>query len=265
MNRMLKIKVLKLIAPTLTFLLVVAGWELVVRITNISPLILPKPSEVANVLMTQPFYLASHSIITLFEAVLGFILGGVTALGLAAMFQFSRPVERGIYPYAIALKAIPLVALAPIVVVWFGSGLLSKIILAAIITFFPILVNAIQGFESVEQETLDLMKSFSASKAQVFSKVRFRNGLPYLFAGMKISATFAVVGAVVAEFIGSQSGIGYVVKSSSYYLDTALTFAAIVAAAAAGLLFFWFMNWLEWAVVFWTRLEKDVEGEPNTF
>jgi NitT/TauT family transport system permease protein len=153
------------------------------------------------------------------------------------------------------------VALAPILVVWFDTGLLSKVVMAAIISFFPVLVNTVQGLNSVEPEALDLMTIFAASKWQVLTKLQFPQALPYLFTGLKVSATFAVVGAVVAEFVGSSAGIGYIVKSSSYYLNTELTFAAIVVAAMIGFLFFLMVGLLESMVVFWRpKGEQEFSG-----
>jgi len=237
--------------PVVALLMFLTVWEVSVRVLAVSALILPPPSAVIGRLFGEFGYLLKHAGITMLESVLGFLLGGGAACALAILFQFSRTAERAIYPYAIALKAIPLVALAPLVVVWFGTGLASKVVLAAIISFFPILVNFVHGLRSVEQDALDLMSTFSASSWQILTKVRLPNALPDLFAGMKISSSFAVVGAVVAEFVGSQAGIGFVVKSSSYYLDTDIMFAAIVVAALSGLLFFGLIGILERRLVFW--------------
>jgi len=239
------------LVPCLALIIFLLGWELLIRIFAIPALIFPSPSLVVKALFGQFGYLVSQGSVTLLESVLGFLLGGIAAFILATVFLFSATAEQAIYPYAIALKGIPLVALAPLIVLWFGTGLLSKILLAAIISFFPILVNTVEGLKSVDPEALELMAMFSASPLQVFLKLRFPQALSSLFAGMKVSSTFAVVGAVVAEFVGSQSGIGYVIKSSSYYLDTDLTFAAIIVTAVISLVFFWAIKLLERKVVFW--------------
>lgn len=244
------------IPPLVAFLFFVGSWQLAVWTFSISKLILPPPNEVASTLIKQFGYLVTHGAITLFESVLGFLLGGFIAISFAVLFQFFPKTKQAIYPYAILIKAIPLVALAPLVILWFKSGLLSKIMLAAIISFFPILVNSVRGLSSVEPEALDLMATFSASKWEVLAKLRIPNALPSLFAGMKISSTFAVVGAVVAEFIGAQRGIGYVVKSSSYYLETDLTFAAIIVTGLTGLSFFGAIALLEYKIVFWQPNSK---------
>lgn len=240
-----------IVVPLTTFILFLMIWELIVELFNISSLILPAPTDVLIKLYEQAPYLFKQSSITLAESVFGFLLGCSMAIALAILFQYSKTLNKAFYPYAIAIKAIPLVALAPVVVLWFGTGLASKIILAAIISFFPILVNTIQGLNSTEPEAVDLLETLSATKTDILFKLRLPTALPFIFTGMKVSSTFAVVGAVVAEFVGANSGIGYVVKSSSYYLDTDLTFAAIFMAASIGLLFFGVIAQLEKKVIFW--------------
>ncbi|NEP59582.1 MAG: ABC transporter permease [Symploca sp. SIO2G7] len=241
----------KFIVPLIALIVFLSAWELSTHILSISPLILPSPSLVAKTLIEKLGYLITQGSVTLLESVLGFLLGCLAAVVLATIFLFSKTAQQAIYPYAIALKGIPLVALAPLAVLWFGTGLFSKILLAAIISFFPILVNTVEGLRSVEAEALELMATLSASPMQVFQKLRLPSALSSLFAGMKVSSTFSVVGAVVAEFIGSQNGIGYVIKSSSYYLDTDLTFAAIIVTALISLTLFWLIEFLERKFIFW--------------
>lgn len=246
-------------APLVAMVTFIGAWALVVRTFSISPLILPSPGAVATRSMEQASYLAYHAGVTLLEAALGFVLGGAVALGLAVLFYYSRALERALYPYTIALKALPLVTLAPLAVVWFGGGIASKVVLAAVISFFPILVNTLDGLRSVGPEFNDLMHSLSATPTQTLRMVAFPHALPSIFSGLKVASTFAVVGAVVAEFVSAQSGIGYVVKSSSYYLDTDLTFAAIAVASLVGLAFFFGVRIVERRVLFWApdRLERD--------
>jgi NitT/TauT family transport system permease protein len=203
------------------------------------------------VLGAQWRHLLIEGAYTLVEAGVGFLAGIVVALGLAILFQFSRGVERAIYPHAIALKAIPLVALAPLVTVWAGTGMTSKVILAAIISFFPVLVNAAQGLSSVEPEAVELLRSMSANRWQILIKLRLPAALPSILAGMKVASTFAVIGAVVAEFISSSRGIGNVARSSSYYLSTDVTFAAIIVMAVLSLMFFGAVVCLERLLVPW--------------
>jgi NitT/TauT family transport system permease protein len=247
-------------APIVAFGVFLLGWEMVILISGISPLILPSPGAVGQVLISRSVYLLGQSGVTAFEAILGLGLGSLTGLGLAILFSFSQVAQQALYPYAIAMKAIPLVALAPIIVTWFGSGLLSKALLAAIIAFFPVLVNAIEGLRSVDSEALELFQSWSASPWQVFVKLRVLSALPAIFAGLKVASSFAIVGAVVAEFVGAEQGIGHVIKSSSYYLETDLTFAAILFSALTGLALFTLVSTVEKKVVFWYPVPEKI---PN--
>ncbi len=245
-----------ILVPFITLVFFIIVWQIYVDIFNISKLILPSPYLVIKALITDIEFLTFNALITLYESVLGFLIGGIFAILLATSFQFSKWAERAIYPYAIALRAIPLIALAPLIIVWLGTGYSSKIVLAAIISFFPILVNMIKGLNTIDPEAIDILTIFSASKWQIFKKVRVPNSLPYLFAGMKVSSSFSIIGAIVAEFTGSVKGIGYVIKSSSYYSDTDITFAAIIVASIMGLIFFGVIVFLEKYVLFW---ESEVE------
>ena len=252
-----------ILIPIITFIVVFVGISVGVHVFSVNEMILPSPLQVLIALKQEFGNLAWDGLITLFESVLGFLLGGFAAISMAIMFQFSKTVEKAVFPYAISLKAVPLVALAPLIVVWCGSGLLSKVVLAAVISFFPILVNAARGLDSINTEALDLMSTLSASKWQVLIKVRFPTALPLIFAGMKISSTFAVVGAVVAEFIGSNSGIGNSVKTSMYYLDTDICFAAIIMMAIISLLFYGTVCFIESRVLFRFNSSEDVEAQSS--
>ena len=251
MNSSKKKSFADILIPLLTFILFLFIWQLFVDSLNISKLILPSPILVIKALLKNFVHLLTNGFITLYESVSGFLLGGFSAILLATMFQFSKTSERAIYPYAIAIRAVPLVALAPLIIVWLGTGYFSKIVLAAIISFFPILVTMIRGLNSVEPDAIDMLTTFSASKWQIFKKVRFPSSLPYLFSGMKVSSSFSVIGAIVAEFTGANQGIGYIIKSSSYYSDTDITFAAILIASLMGLMFFGAIVLAERYVIFW--------------
>jgi len=232
-------------APVLAVLIFIFLWDISIRLFNVSHLILPSPMAVLNAIGENTSYLVKHSAVTLLEAAGGFVLGSTVACVLAVLFFFSKQLENALYPYAISMKAIPLVALAPVVVAWCGGGYESKVILAAVISFFPVLVNANDGFKAVDKDALELMHSLSASKWDIFCRLQLPQALPQLFAGLKIASSFSVVGAVVAEFVNAEAGIGFAIKSTSYYLDTDLTFAAIFFAALIGLLFFGFISLLQ--------------------
>jgi len=247
-------------APAATFVLIVFTWRVCVAVFHVSPAILPPPENVAFAFARHFPALFRNAAVTFLEAILGFTVAAVFALTLAALFAFSASSKRALYPYAIAMKSIPLIALAPLVVAWFGGDLVSKVVLAAIISFFPILVSASDGFRAIDPDAFDLFRSFSASRRQIFLKLQFPAALPQIFAGLKTASSFAVVGAVVAEFIGAQAGIGLMIKSSSYYLDTDITFAAIIVAATVGLMFFGAVSFLQRMFVFWQPVISSAES-----
>lgn len=150
-----------------------------------------------------------------------------------------------------ALKSTPLIAIAPLLVLWFGNGVLSKIVMSALVAFFPVLVNSVNGLANIDAEALDLMKSLSASKLQILIKIRVPASLPFVFASLKIASSLAVVGAVIGEFTGATQGIGHLIVTSSYYLETALMFAGVGMISLGGILFFGLVAYLERRLVFW--------------
>lgn len=239
------------IHPVSATVIIILLWEFLVDFFNVSPIIFPGPLKVFEVITNQFNSLIVNSLYTLFESFLGFMIGFSIAVILAVGFQFSIFLKKSLLPFAIATRAIPTIAIAPIVILWFGTDLTSKIVLSAFIAFFPILVNFMKGLNQVEDEVVDLMKTFSASQWQIFYKVRLPYSMPYLFAGLKIASSFAVIGAIIAEFIGASKGIGYIIKSSTYYNETDLTFAGIIIASLIGLVFYWIIELIEKRLVFW--------------
>jgi len=241
--------------PLLTFVILICIWEFIDYVFQIREVILPNPHEILASVLANWGILIKHTSITMLESVFGFLIGSSIGVLTAILFVYSAKSKQALYPYAIALKATPLYALAPLLIVWFGSGLLAKIIMSALVAFFPVLVSAVKGFTSIEQESFDLLRSFSASKWQIFVKLRFPNSLPHLFPALKISTTLAVVGATIAEFTGASMGIGHLIVNASYYLDTSLMFAGIVMISLAGILFFYSIEFIERKVVFWQRTD----------
>lgn len=236
---------------SLTCILIV--WELLVGVFHIDPVILPGPICIFKKMALQYSSIITNSFNTLSGAVAGFLIGFAVAAVLAAIFQFSNFLKRTILPFAVATRGIPPIAIAPIVVLWFGTDSLSKITLTAFTSFFPILINFMKGLNSVPEEALDLMKTFSATRWQIFFKVRIQYGLPDLFAGLKVASSFAVVGAIISEYVGVTKGIGYIIKSSTYYSETDLTFAGIIAASIIGIFFYWIIELIEKKIVFWNE------------
>ncbi len=187
------------------------------------------------------------------EAVSGYLIANVLSFITAVIFVHSKTIEKGFYPYVIALKTTPILAIVPFLVLWFGIGITPKIITAALICFFPLLVNTVKGLKTIDDGAFDLFKSLFATKWQIFIKLRLPNSLPYIFPALKISATLAVLGAIVGEFIGANEGIGYVILISTYTLEATTTFAAIIMSALGGISFFWLVGFVEKRVVFWQK------------
>ncbi len=239
------------IAPVIFFLIIILLWELAVIGFNIHNYLLPAPHQIGLQIAKSWKSLLADTGITMLEAVLGFILGCGIGILTAIGFAHSRTMEMSMYPYAIALKTIPIIAIAPLLILWFGNGIFAKIVMAALICYFPAIVNTTKGLKSVSQESLDLMQSLSATKWQIFTKLRLPISLPYIFSALKISATLAVIGAIVGELAGANRGIGYVILIASYRIETNMLFAAIAASALGGIAFFGLICLLEKYILYW--------------
>lgn len=232
-------------APPALFLLVTLGlWEAAVHAFGIARWLLPAPSAIAQrFARTQDLWY--HTGLTLMEAGAGFAISAVLGIALAAGIANSRWLERGLFPYVIVSNAIPIIAIVPLLNIWLGFGLATKVVIAAIITFFPIVTNATRGLKSADPRILDLMHSVNATRRQIFLKVQLPSALPFIFAGFKIAASLSLVGAVVGEFYGADRGLGYLVITAATQLRTDLLFVAIFVLAAIGILTFTMFGWLE--------------------
>jgi len=227
-----------LFPPVLTLVGVLVIWETICHSFNVPEYLFPAPTIIYYTFFHNINSLLTDTAVTLYEALVGFIIANIVSIITAVGFCHSKILERSLYPYAIAIKSIPVIAIAPLLVLWFGYGIFGKILMSAIISFFPLVVNATVGLKSVDPDAIDLMRSLSASKRQILFKLRFPNALPYIFSALKISSTLSVVGAIVGEMTGAQKGIGFVILTSTYNIDTPLLFSAIIAASIGGILFF---------------------------
>ena len=246
-----KIRIKQIGIPVITLVILLGSWQLADAVFGFNKIIMPSPVEVGKAFVANWQTLLTNTGITLWESILGFLFGSSVAFALAVSFVYSKTIRYAIYPYAVAIKSTPLIAIAPLLVIWFGNGLLSKVVMAALVAFFPVLVNAVDGLVSIDKEALDLMKSLNASQIQIFRKIRFPNSLPLVFSSLKIASTLAVVGAVIGEFTGATEGIGYLINTSSYYLNTDLMFAGIILISIGGILFFGLVAYLEKKMIFW--------------
>jgi NitT/TauT family transport system permease protein len=234
------------------------AWEAICRLGFVSHLVLPTPSAIGREFYASIAEIAAggplrqDTLVTLFEVIAGFGLGVTIGFGLGILIAEQPVLRRVLMPYLIALNAAPKIALAPMLVVWFGFGVGSKVVMAALIAFFPLLVNVVAGLAGADPAKLRLMQSLAASPWMTFIKVKLPDALPMIFAGLKTAIVLAVVGAVVGEFVGADSGLGHVIKQTEYQLDVALTFAVIALLSLIGIFLFYAIEWLERHIVFWT-------------
>lgn len=237
--------------PGAVLVLLIAVWQAITVIFHTPDYFIPSPGLVASTIWTERSTILSNMVPTITEAAGGFALGSTVALLLAVWFVHFRTAERALYPLAIATQSIPLVAVAPILIVTLGTGYSSKVAMAAIISFFPTLVNTVRGLEAVEPPLLDLFQSVHASAWKVLLKLRLPNALPYIFVAFRITATTSVIGAIIAEWIGAEQGLGYLVINSTYEFNTPLLWATLVASSFLALAAFLLMAFLERLLVPW--------------
>src|SRR5256885_228499 len=213
--------------------------------------LLPTPPQVWHTFLDNESLLLQGSLITLYETVIGFVLASLLGLGTAILIVYSRTMEKTIYPVVLFAQVIPKVAIAPLLVVWFGFGLAPKMTLAVLIAFFPVVVSGVAGLRSTDPELLDLSATMGASRWQTFRKIRFPNALPHLMAGEKVAVTLAVVGAVVGEFVGAGEGLGYVLLVANGNLDSPTLFAALILMSIIGIVLFILIEMAEALLVPW--------------
>lgn len=248
-KRMLK----QSLIPAIVFVGVLSFWEFIVFVTHYPEYLVPRPSIIFSKLIVNFDTLAYHTGITLFEAVVGFAVASILAFLIAVIFAHSQKTESGIHPFVLALQTTPIIAMAPLLVLWFGTGIGSKIAAAAVVSFFPTIINGTKGLKAIDENMLDLFRSLSATSWQIFVKLRLPNSLPFLFPALKTSAALSVIGAIVGEFVGANKGIGYIILVSTYHMETVTMFTGIIMSAAAGMLFFWVVRLIEKKVVFWQK------------
>ena len=213
-------------------------WEVLVRAFDVQRWLLPAPSVILNELYVSRGILLDHAGTTFTEVILGFGLSAVAGILLAAAIASSRLLERSIYPFIIASQTIPYIAIAPLLLVWVGPEITSKVIVVALISFFPIVVNLVDGLRSTDREMVNVLRTLGATPMQLFFKLHVHAALPYLMSGLKVAAVVSVIGAVVGEWVGAQGGLGWLMKVSGPQFQTPRVFASIVVLSAMAILLF---------------------------
>lgn len=243
--------------------LLLGRWEGAVRVLRLPPYILPAPEAVWRALLSgilvnpaSPlgYYLPLWG--TLRNAAIGFLIGSALGLLLGSLMAESRFIEKLLMPYAFALQSLPKVAIAPLVVIWFGFGSGSKIAIAALLALFPVMINSFTGIRATEPERLDLMKALSASRLETYRIVKLPSAAPYIFAGLDMAVVYALLGTIVAEFLGAQQGIGVVITQAQAVNDVAGVFAALVILGAAGIALHMLVQRAEKRVVHWAHRKR---------
>ena len=244
------------IRPLIFLALLIVGWDVAIRIFHIPPYQIPKPQDVLVTLWEDGPKLLAQAVPTTEATVWGFLLSAAFGIPMAMLIAGSRTVESYVYPLLVFSQSIPKVAIAPLFVVWFGFGMLPKVLAAFLLGFFPVVVSAVQGFKSVEPDMLDLARAMEAGPLQTFRMIRLPHAMPAIFAGLKVSITLAVVGAVVGEFVGSNSGIGFVLQRSIGNFELPTMFAALVVLALIGVLLFWVVDVIERFAIPWHSSQR---------
>jgi NitT/TauT family transport system permease protein len=239
-------------------------WEVYVRLTDADPIVLPPPSRVLTALWDARAIAAGHLVPTLVEAIVGCAVSAAFAIGVAVALDRWLPARRAIEPLLVTSQTIPIVAIAPLFVIWFGFGLLPKVLIVVLVTFFPIVVALLDGFGRVDPAGQDLFESMGATPRQTFAKLRWPSALPFLFTGLRISAVYAVIGAIFGEYVGATEGLGIWMKLSQTSFRTDLVFGAILLTAVVSVVLYLGVGALERLVVPWSPAARRERAAPAT-
>jgi ABC-type nitrate/sulfonate/bicarbonate transport system permease component len=241
------------------------AWEAYVRLAGVEPVVLPSPTRILGALWDYRDDAVRHALPTLLETVVGFLLAVVLAIVAAVLMDRTPAVRRAVEPLLVTSQTIPIVALAPLFLLWFGFGLLPKVLIVVLVTFFPIVVSLLDGFRTASVDATDLLRSYGATDGQAFRKLRWPIALPAFFTGLRISVVYAVIGAVFGEYVGAREGLGIWMQLSQNSFRTDLVFAAIVVTSAISLVLYWAVGLIRRVAIPWApgvRREPDLESLP---
>jgi NitT/TauT family transport system permease protein len=242
---------LRKLTPLVGIVAFLLAWQLFVIIWKVPPYLLPTPTAIAHTFISELPDLLRHGWVTVYEMLAGYALAVAVAIPLAIAITSSRRFNELVMPTMLFFQIVPKVAIAPLFLVWFGVGATPKILVAFLISFFPIVIDAAVGLRSMSPEMGDLAKSMGATRLQIFTQFRLPTSLPYLFSGLKVAATLAIAGTVVGEFVGADKGLGYLLLVTNSNMQTSLMFATIVALTIIGLVFYYLVERLESFLIPW--------------
>jgi ABC-type nitrate/sulfonate/bicarbonate transport system permease component len=248
---------LKWLAPAALVGLVIGGWELLAQLGHVEDYLLPAPSEVASALWRDRDLLAPDAWVTAREVLLGFALALVVGVAIALLLHLFPVLRRAVYPFVVASQAVPVVVIAPILVIWFGFGITPKLIVIALICFFPVVVNTLDGLEAVDRDQVKMMRTLGASRLDLLRRLELPSSLPFLFSGAKVAVAVAVIGAVFGELVGSDAGLGHAIQVGTAELETARVFAAVLILSVMAVALFGLVALVERRAVPWARAPRE--------
>jgi len=249
----LRARILSAWLPAAVFVLLIALWESVARLALVDPMVLPAPSDIAANFVDgfRSGIYTKNLQITLVQAFSGFALACVLGIGIGSIASFSERFSRALQPILIAVEATPKIALAPLIIVWFGYGIGSKIVLAGAIAFFPVFISTTAGLRAAEPGRLDVLRALGASRFQLFRMVALPSAVPHIFAGINVAVVLALLGTIVGEFMGAKEGLGTLILYANGNLDTARVFSILLVLAATGLVLHWIIGAIRRRLLFW--------------
>src|SRR5579875_1511051 len=251
------IRLREVVTAIATLTVVTVLWEVVVRLFQIPSFLIPAPSAIWQEFASRVELYANHTWITLYETLLGFLLAVVLGILAAIAIVYSRVLQSVVYPVILILQIVPKVAIAPLLLIWVGYGLQSKAVIALLVAFFPVVVSTATGMRAADPELLDLVKVLKGSRWQEFVMIRFPYALPFIFSGLKVAITLAVIGAIIGEFVGGNEGLGYLIVIANAQLRTAMSFSSFILLSLMGLALFAAVVVLERLIVPWGVTEAE--------
>lgn len=231
-------RVVDITAPLALVAAILVGWELLVHLLSVPAFVLPAPSAIMVSLFRDSHVILPHLGVTLFEILSGYALAAIVGFLLSILIVYSNAFRRGVLPLIVASQTIPVIAIAPVLVIWFGYNYIPRILITAIVAFFPLTISFVTGMQMLEREVINFFKSLNATPLQIFFKLRLPTALPNIFAGLKVATTLAVIGATISEWVGASEGLGYLMAQDSAQLNTTRVFAALVVLGLCGMSFF---------------------------
>lgn len=245
--------------PMLFILAILVVWELVVNLAIVARYILPAPTDIVDALIANGSDIIMHTGVTFFEGMTGLLVAVLLSLLMAVVMDQFPIVKKAIYPVLVISQTVPIIVIAPLLAMWFGFGIAPKIFVVVLVCFFPITVNLIEGLQSVDGELINLVRSMGASKGQIFAKIKFPSALPYFFSGLKIAATYSIMGAVIGEWLGGKAGLGVYMLRARHAFALDLVFASILVIVVLSIILFYGIAGIQRALMPWEKLKEEEE------